>query len=134
VGDFTGVYVEPGEDAFVGLAGGDALFVADFGDATVEGVVYDIFITGIGVDPFPAGDIDFHEVTISGSTFSGGVVPGTSGFEPFHEDSTGTLDGVFYGPVLGLGGPEEAGVVLTLQDSESADFITGVIGANVIDD
>jgi hypothetical protein len=144
-GRFLGVVVDPGtgDDGFVGVATGGAEFTADFGDGTVEGGVHDIFVAGIIFDGDPGGDeeaggIDFADVTISGNTFTGGVVPAAEGgFVFFDESSTGTLDGVFYGPVIDVDvdhmGPAEAGAVLTLEDAESPAFITGVIGA-VIDD
>ena len=138
VGNFAGIYVEPGTgyDGFVGVVTGDAAFTADFGDGTVEGGVLDIEFAGITLTgdefSFPAGDIDFEGVTISGNTFSGSVVPGGDGILGFDPASTGTLDGNFYGPVIS-DGPEEAGVVLTLQDASSDEFVTGVIGAKVLD-
>ncbi len=148
-GDFVGIVVESGEgsDGFVAVAiNGDADFTAFFDEGTVEGGVFDIAIFGTDLDGFiggseNAGDILFDDVTIAGNTFSGGVVPGVEGFGLFDEGSTGTLDGVFYGPVSDIDpghmGPAEAGVVLTLYDAnpESDAFITGVIGATIeVDD
>jgi hypothetical protein len=151
-GQFAGIYVEPGtgEDGFVGVATGDAMFTAHFSDGTVEGGVHDIFVAGIDLTGVEggglAGDIDFVDVTIgetvsgfdgqslAANAFSGSVVPGDGGFADFDEASTGAVDGVFYGPVNdALNGPEEAGAVLTLQDAASANFVTGAIGANISD-
>jgi hypothetical protein len=140
-GTFEGIYVEPGEETgFAGDATGVAEFTADFGAGTVEGGV-----SGISVEDSDAGgNIDFVDVKIgfkdpygSGdlfarNTFDGDVVPGEGGFAEFDPESTGSVDGTFYGPVNeALNGPEEAGAVLTLQDAGSGAFITGVIGANV---
>jgi hypothetical protein len=150
-GRFLGVVVDPGtgEDGFVGVATGDAEFTADFGDGTVEGGVFDIFVEGIELetgDIFrsegPVGSIAFEDVTIDGNTFAGSVVPHPEGgFADFDAASTGNLDGVFYGPVIDIDedhmGPAEAGAVLTLHDATegSGAFITGVIGAGIdIDD
>ena len=151
-GTFVGVYFEPGgegEEAFlgggedfIGLATGEAGFVANFVAMEVEGGVINIQIVGIDVtggfdgtgefEEFEdAGDIFFEDVTIIGSTFTGGVVPGEDGFADF-DNTTGTVDGTFYGPVDDvLNGSAEAGAVLTLNDGDSAAFITGVIGATV---
>lgn len=143
-GEFVGLYVVPGDGAegIIAEATGDALFTADFGDATVEGGVSGIELDGFDLagDAFfveDAGGIDFDEVTISGNTFTGGVVPAEGGFAEFDADSIGTLDGTFYGPVEdGIGdteGSAEAGAVLTLEDAGSDAFITGVIGATLDD-
>jgi hypothetical protein len=131
-GTFEGIYVEPGEETgFGGDATGVAEFTADFGDASVVGGVSAISVVGSDA----GGNIDFAEVVISGNTFSGNVVPGAGGFAEFDPESTGAVDGTFYGPVNeALNGPEEAGAVLTLQDAGSGAFITGVIGANVAGD
>jgi hypothetical protein len=131
-GIFEGIYVEPGEETgFGGDAIGVAEFTADFGDASVVGGVSAISVVGSDA----GGNIDFAEVVISGNTFSGNVVPGAGGFAEFDPESTGAVDGTFYGPVNeALNGPEEAGAVLTLQDAGSGAFITGVIGANVAGD
>jgi hypothetical protein len=130
-GTFEGIYVEPGEETgFGGDATGVAEFTADFGDASVVGGVSAISVVGSDA----GGNIDFAEVVISGNTFSGNVVPGAGGFAEFDPESTGAVDGTFYGPVNeALIGSEEAGAVLTLQDAGSGAFITGVIGANVVD-
>jgi hypothetical protein len=128
-GIFEGIYVEPGAEGenFIGDATGLADFTANFGDASVVGGASEISVVGSDA----GGDIAFDEVTISGNTFSGNVVPGEAGFADFHEDSTGAVDGAFYGPLNeAFNGPEEAGAALTLQDAGSGAFITGVIGAN----
>ncbi len=134
VGGFLGLYVEPGPSGenFAGIATGDAAFEADFAGGFVDGSVSNIVVAGM--DLGDADGIDFDDVTIDGNTFSGGVVPGedtATGFAAFDPESTGTLDGTFYGPVLADIGSAEAGVVLTLQDAASDDFITGVIGATL---
>ncbi len=138
-GEFVGIYVEPGEgaDAFVGVATGLAEFEADFAGGFVDGSVSGIVVAGMDIGD--ADGIDFDDVTISGNTFSGGVVPGddlSDGFAAFDPASTGTLDGTFYGPIIDdidddPIGSAEAGVVLTLYDSVTDDFITGVIGATL---
>ncbi len=144
-GGFVGLYVEPGPsgDNFAGIATGDAAFEADFAGGFVDGGVSNIVVAGM--DLGDADGLDFDDVTISGNTFSGSVVPGedtAAGFAAFDPESTGPLDGVFYGPVIDIGddlhmGPAEAGIVLTLVDAtpevEEPAFITGVVGA-VIDD
>jgi hypothetical protein len=159
-GDFVGIYVEPGFDEFgsVYVATGDAAFTADFGLGTVEGGVFGISLDGTNLDGdadfiADAGDILFDDVTIDiegkaeiggiccisfsifPSAFAGNVVPGEGGFMDFDEASKGTVFGFFYGPNnVVLNGPEEVGVVLTLENADgSGDFISGVIGANVID-
>jgi len=140
-GDFVGIYVESGDsdEGFVAVATGVAAFTADFDEMDVTGGVFSINIVGTDLDGGEgsgvAGDILFDDVTIAGNTFTGGVVPGDGGFAEF-ADTTGTLDGTFYGPVSDLEddlhmGPVEAGVVLTLIDGGSDDFITGVIGATI---
>ncbi len=142
MGDFVGIFMNPGtdDDGFVGVAHGNADFTADFSDDSVVGGVYEMYGEGVDLtgepDGGPLGSIDFHEVEISGNTFSGGVVPGEDGFGGFSEASTGNLDGVFYGPSVGDrgdDGPQEAGVVLTLQDADSDRFVTGAIGGELYD-
>ena len=153
-GDFVGIYVEPGFDVggFVAVATGDAAFTADFGLGTVEGGVFEIDLAGTDLDGNAfafedVGDILFDAVTIgsdgfggattAGNTFAGNVVPGLGedAFAGFDEASIGTVDATFYGPNNGmLEGPEEVGAVLTLENADgSGDFISGVIGAIVVE-
>lgn len=142
-GIFHGIYVDPGvgADGIAVVATGDAAFTADFAAGTVDGGITAIGLVGVDlagatfIDPKGgASAIDFDSVTISGNTFSGGVVPGGGGFADFGVASTGTLDGTFYGPIAPSNfddGPAEAGVVLTLDDATSDAFVTGVIGARI---
>jgi hypothetical protein len=145
-GIFEGIYVVPGvdEEGFIGDATGFVDLTADFGAGAVDGSVHDITVEGSEA----GGNIDFVDVTIggepaagfdgdsiAGNIFSGNVVPGEGGFAGFDEVSIGTAVGFFYGPNnVVLNGPEEVGAVLTLENADgSGDFISGVIGANVVD-
>jgi hypothetical protein len=142
-GPFVGFFVVPGDsggDAFgMGVATGDAMLTASFMDATVVGMVDNIWTAGLNlVDGSaieePLGATIGIDAVISGNTYAGSATTfGDSGL--LADGSTGNANGAFYGPVNsidGSTGPAETGAVLTVEDAAgSGNFLTGVIGGQL---